>query len=1142
MCQIICGVFLIDILVLGHRVVCDAVRMLEHMKKNNNIIDVEVIDRILYKNEYYFLVQFDGEKYLSKCFSWQLLKEYEIPPKIKCFSESHNVEENILIQAGGNHLQHPHYVLDLVYSFRLLDFSRINPSTNEFKLIIRGKDNFNYSINYFKSRFDEFSIDEEIECKFKGISINGDLKFMPKRTFIPIEDIISCPQQAKSTFYSLLKSNQELTLRLHREYENEENTYILTYCNLLKVKIDDLLENLSFKEANTFNQSLILVENWVLHSGFLTTFNEENRKNAKKKAEYLLKDATNLVKVISIIESFKYEEFLNNLITKETELTDEEVDIVYKLFKYSPPHNINYSLFINTIYFLGAKGIFCNPNNKRFISLIYKRKKELRKEIYENPDSIVEGSINFLYDKELLGKLLPLTYCEAVICKELSLEDDFLLSRTSFFKQVAYFIDNSKVKIEYLKLAIQLSNNKILDSDNLVFNWEQRKFNKKTIESFLSQYKILNTNENIYEKICTKLSERQLLKTTIVAKFETGFQLNYYGVFGIILFKEIKDSFKYKIGDTLEVYIISYNHFTHEFLGTTIKKTLDYYLNTENSLIWEKFWNSSNLFLEMKNEQYNNIKIGDILEGKVKSIKEYGAFIDLGFIDALLHKDELKWGFISSVQDVVKKNQKIKVKVIEKNDIDQKINVSLKQMTVDPKININKIKIGQKYKCTIYKETQSGFIIELDNGLTAFLNRKYLNQNQLNIIDSKKFVKNALSVTVNKIDKKKQRIFTEEPVFLEIEIKKNGNIEFSEIPLLDESVLDNNQTLRNISFEKAFIIESYAHSISDIKKKIDLFEWVKLYTILYPTRKKFLIELYIFFYQALYLFYSKKSISDVKSFFKNLFNENDFSKTIVAFPHAKKFINILEILSLFGVTSNKSISTLYQIIIEENSDQLILKLSKLLLSTNLMYSLTEEERYLKLSQTQIYKYLQSGALSFQLSFDEADKELIEEQRITKMINGGETDTMEFKSTLLFDVKNNKPNRSLEKEVLKTIAAFLNTKGGTLLIGVEDSGDIYGLENDFKNVPGSAQNPKDKFLLYMDSLINNYLGKEFNTLIEISFHQMHREEICQVDVRPSKEPVFLTYKKNPEEFYIRNNAQSIRLNFREFSRYLSERKQ
>jgi len=1113
------------------------------MDKNNHIIEVEVIDRIYYQDEHYFRVQFKGKNYLSKCFSWQIYKEYEIPKKIKCFLDSYNVEEEILIQAGGNHLQHPYYILDLDYSFRLLDFYKTNRAINEFRLIIRGKDTYNYSINYFKTRFDKFSVDEEIECKFRGISLTGDLKFTPTRTFFPIEDIIKNPQQVKSTFYSLLDNNQDLAVRLHNEYGDEENTYILTYCNLLNTKINDLLENLAFNEVATFNQSLIIVENWILHSGFLTTFNEENRKNAKQKAEHSLNNATNLAKVISIIESFEYEKFINSLISKKTELIDEEVDMLYKLLKYSPHHNVDNSLFINILYLLGGQDLFYNQKNKRFIPLIYKRKKELRKEIYENPDSVAVGSFNFLYDKELLGKLLPLTYFEAVICKELDLKDNFLLARTSFFKQCAYFIEDSKVKIESLKLAIQLSNNNILESDNFVFNWKQKEFNKKTIESFFINYKILHPNEEISVNICEALSRRQLLKTTIIAKYETGFQLNYHSVYGIILFKEIKDSFNYKIGDTLEVFVINYNHFTREFLGTTIKKALDYYLNSENSLIWSKYWNSSNFISEMKTEQYNNISLGDILEGEVKSIKEYGAFIDLGFIDALLHKDELRWGFISSVQDVLSNKHKLKVKVIEKNDVEQKINVSLKQLTVDPWINIKNLRIGQKYKCTLYKETPAGFIVELDNELTAFLNKKYLSSNQLKLIDSKRFIKNALSVTINKINEKDQRIYTEAPVFLETVNNNLENQEVSEIPASSSLMPENIQHLRNISFEKAFILESYALSISDINKKIELLEWVKLYTIIYPTRKKFLIELYIFFYKTLYLFYSKQSLNDIKRFFKTLINENNFSKTIVAFPHAKKFLNIIEILSLFGVTSNKSISTLHEIIIaEEDSDQLLSKLSKLLLSANLMYSLTEEERYLKLSQTQVYKYLQSGALTFHLSFEEADKEILEEQRINSMINGGETDTMEFKSTLLFDVRTKKTNRLLEKEVLKTIAAFLNTRGGTLLIGVEDSGEIYGLENDFKNVPGSAQRPKDRFLLHMDSLINNNLGKEFNTSIEINFHQVHEEEICQIDVSPSREPVFLTYKKSQEEFYIRNNAQSIKLSFSEFNRYLIERKQ
>lgn len=174
------------------------------------------------------------------------------------------------------------------------------------------------------------------------------------------------------------------------------------------------------------------------------------------------------------------------------------------------------------------------------------------------------------------------------------------------------------------------------------------------------------------------------------------------------------------------------------------------------------------------------------------------------------------------------------------------------------------------------------------------------------------------------------------------------------------------------------------------------------------------------------------------------------------------------------------------IIVGSETDSLMSNLSKLVLSANLMYSIMREDRYLRGRQKQIYKFLEDGFINFYFNYDVSDKEILEEQKLFAMISEGETDLIEFKSTLLYDVKERKVNRVLEREVLKTLVAFLNTKGGTLFIGIEDNGEVYGLENDFCNVPGSSKEPKDKFLLYLDSLINNSIGKEFNTFMEVRF--------------------------------------------------------
>ena len=71
-----------------------------------------------------------------------------------------------------------------------------------------------------------------------------------------------------------------------------------------------------------------------------------------------------------------------------------------------------------------------------------------------------------------------------------------------------------------------------------------------------------------------------------------------------------------------------------------------------------------------------------------------------------------------------------------------------------------------------------------------------------------------------------------------------------------------------------------------------------------------------------------------------------------------------------------------------------------------------------------------------------------EQSIPSLINEGENEFVEFKSSLRHDYYQVKTNKNLEMVIMKSIAGFLNAKGGTLLIGVDDFGEVLGLDNDY----------------------------------------------------------------------------------------------
>ena len=99
------------------------------------------------------------------------------------------------------------------------------------------------------------------------------------------------------------------------------------------------------------------------------------------------------------------------------------------------------------------------------------------------------------------------------------------------------------------------------------------------------------------------------------------------------------------------------------------------------------------------------------------------------------------------------------------------------------------------------------------------------------------------------------------------------------------------------------------------------------------------------------------------------------------------------------------------------------------------------------------------------------------------LDKGEDNFTEFKSSLRYCLRQNKPMDYIEHGILKTINAFLNSEGGTLIIGVDDVGNVLGLDNDYNSF---SKIGKDGFLLHFDNLIINALGKEQQADLNIKF--------------------------------------------------------
>ena len=155
-----------------------------------------------------------------------------------------------------------------------------------------------------------------------------------------------------------------------------------------------------------------------------------------------------------------------------------------------------------------------------------------------------------------------------------------------------------------------------------------------------------------------------------------------------------------------------------------------------------------------------------------------------------------------------------------------------------------------------------------------------------------------------------------------------------------------------------------------------------------------------------------------------------------------------------------------------------------------------------------------------------------ESEIREIIIGGENEKLELKSTLRFDLRDGNVNKKLEYVIAKTMSAFFNTDGGILVIGVDDDGNIIGLEKDIQTL--SKQN-LDGFELHLRQTIKKYLGEYFEKYLEISFPKIDGKSVCVIKISKSGKPIFVNFEGD-ERFYVRNGNASIPKTRQEQSEY------
>jgi hypothetical protein len=144
-----------------------------------------------------------------------------------------------------------------------------------------------------------------------------------------------------------------------------------------------------------------------------------------------------------------------------------------------------------------------------------------------------------------------------------------------------------------------------------------------------------------------------------------------------------------------------------------------------------------------------------------------------------------------------------------------------------------------------------------------------------------------------------------------------------------------------------------------------------------------------------------------------------------------------------------------------------------------------------------------------------------ERDLYDLIGRGESAHLEFKSTMRLNLRSGKNDKAIELAWLKGVAAFLNTEGGILLLGVADDGEVLGLAAD-----GFAND--DKCQLHFKNLVNQHLGPEAMRALQLTLFWLEDKQIGVIECAPADAPVYLRQSNSGESFLIRTGPSNSEL--------------
>ena len=1064
----------------------------EYFEPNHPIYSIETeydfdIIEIIDKNGKNIIIVsdcFDNKIYVYG-FKWQRKGLFE-KPKLKCLVTDFNFGRPVLKNVD---FFHPIYEVGKTYSFKFkgIETKTLENGNNMDVIKLLGDDNCIHETPPLPSQCGHKFKPVSLKCKIVSIGTYIKLEQVDFTDpyFSRIESILSIDNSLINKYFYNLREKDKSEPNIHelfKQYDSNSSLWTITYCNkVLPEIIINLANNFNLKEAINVIEICTQIENWILNSGFLDSFKKEStRINIQKKSESYLDKFSQMQKAFSFI--------ISNSINIDTEdhFNNNIVLLGYYL-KYNKPELIDIKSVVNSfIKLLTSPG----PSNidiskvKSVIVYIEYQKIKIKKDDLETDFTIGKFQSIPFSSQENLNLFINLLIIQIYLLDfigEFNRKYQYISELLKYLSLV--FTEESEKRL-CLKYSFFLSNYK---GENLALETISSLFfsdHRHIFNSLISSFKLpsISVKDDIWKSVVKIKNSDEAIIIKLLRKERFGFIGNYNGINCIISKNNLNSAFLKEFPESeceieLSVKIIEvFNNF-----NTILVKELDH----------------SDAKYLCRNLHAIEVKIGDIIVGKVKSITSYGIFVSTLAGEGLIHLINVSDLFIDiPLSNLFEVGEELRVCIIGKTE-ENKLKLGIKQLAgtkfenelreIEFKILAPELfEVEKKEKSIIRSKTETNKrIFNQGQVFEYFSNIQYDFEGKIKYLKLAKVFYSGVQ--------------SSRSYFLNIYIS------YFDILLEIENVLyeKSDDRIKNIPLKSTELLVQLRRNTESIEK--------------FPS-----IHRLIFFVEIL----SQFNLVTKDSFFvlSNYIFGQDFQKQRVLIRVAKVVLSNNLILSekIDSDFSFKNLRIVFQYLKEgvfDITDSEIERKERELkerISNIRNKILNEESEKVEFKSTLLKPIPDAKNI----------RKISSLQKCNSLASRKELDSLTGKGA----------QKRIIHSAMKTLVAFANSKGGTLFIGINDEGEFLGLQNDYDEI---GLKSRDELGKKLDEIINDYIGNSFFGLLSIQFEAIEKKDILIITVKESNEEVFLVRNEDGNkcsDFFIRRHSSSVRLDGKELIDY------